>query len=732
MLALPFKRPDGDADWAGALDRYIRRAYSARQADAHAAAGRLVDETRRLAFAQPLTEKTAGLLRAALLRYLRLLGSLERRFDLGELELASVWRSAFNPSAKQREPSAQFERAAALYNLAAVLSFEATAEQRSDADGIRRACQLLQLAAGLLDRLRELVAAEWAGGARHAARATRAHSKWSHQPCLRPWRRCGDLCDATLDAMRTLLLAQAQRCYYERAAADGLSPRLLSVTASQTGTFYAQTGAAAAAPPVSRALSAPRSPFLRVGEQLRASPASPRVDSSWGEAVGLGAAVFDSLALLHRAEEHAAANEYGHQVARLAAGVERLRSALAASAQAAPKGRRASATVAPVSRAPLEAALARLEEAHAQADKDNTIVYLEPLPPASALSPVRGKAIVRPRSDPLEALEEEAWLLEGRRGEGDGSGPAAPGGEADPFAHLVPHSVQPALLAYASAAREALDGLHTRLEEERDSAASALLALDLPHALEAVEAAEAAGTAAGGGSGTLPLALTGALTAVHKSGGPRVLKALAGRLVELQRASEASARGVGSVLAAEAAAEAEMAARFGEAWRASRGSGAIAELRSELDRCLARLAEATAANKAVLERAAAVCAAEAAPLLELPLSEVASRMPAAPAEGASADPASSAALRAALDALAAHADSRAAICAEASELQRPTRRLVLQRPTPKAQLGVTISACGRGDGDGERGEFGVVIEAVGVGTRSARRCEQRLFTPALL
>ena len=107
-------------------------------------------------------------------------------------------------------------------------------------------------------------------------------------------------------------------------------------------------------------------------------------------------------------------------------------------------------------------------------------------------------------------------------------------------------------------------------------------------------------------------------------------------------------------------------------------------------------------------------------------------MPAAPAEGASADPASSAALRAALDALAAHADSRAAICAEASELQRPTRRLVLQRLTPKAQLGVTISACGRGDGDGERGELGVVIEAVGVGTRSARRCEQRLFTPALL
>jgi programmed cell death 6-interacting protein len=248
MLALPFKLPDKAVDWPGALDKYVRRTYSKGQAEAHAAQFSAVAETRRAAVSHPPTETTADEIRQSLVRYHRLLVALEGRFDMSQLRLTFVWRDAFKPSVKQGEADSRFERAAVLFNLAAVLSFDATVQKRSEADGIKQACQHFQLAAGLLHQLWQLVAdAPWASEAASS----------------------GDLCPHSIDAMKTLMLAQAQRCFYEKAVLDGLSPKLLSLVASQAAIYY---GLAA--------------------DMLRADRMAARVDASWANVIG---GPFDSL-----------------------------------------------------------------------------------------------------------------------------------------------------------------------------------------------------------------------------------------------------------------------------------------------------------------------------------------------------------------------------------------------------------------------------------------------------
>lgn len=103
-----------------------------------------------------------------------------------------------------------FESAAVLFNLCSVCSFRAVHQSRADADGIRDACQMYRNTAGLLGLLEQKV---------------RGRS-WCDKGTV-------DLHVGSLQMMRKLMLAQAQRCFYEKGALQGVSPKLLSEIASQ-------------------------------------------------------------------------------------------------------------------------------------------------------------------------------------------------------------------------------------------------------------------------------------------------------------------------------------------------------------------------------------------------------------------------------------------------------------------------------------------------------------------
>ena len=219
MLCLPAKTTSNKVDWASSLSKYVARAYSKAQAEAHKEQFRRVDELRRQVAAASearLEERTAADARALYVRYYKLLCSMEQRFEVAELRLTFPWRDAFQPGMRQGEADLRFERAAVLFNVASAVTFEAASQNRRSAEGIRRACKLFQEAAGVL----------------HAVAALVGEAAWGASASV-------DLAPRTLATLASLMLAQAQRCFYEKAEQDAMSPKLLSKIAAQVALLYA-------------------------------------------------------------------------------------------------------------------------------------------------------------------------------------------------------------------------------------------------------------------------------------------------------------------------------------------------------------------------------------------------------------------------------------------------------------------------------------------------------------
>lgn len=123
----------------------------------------------------------------ALVEYFRLLSAMDSRFTSNELNVQFVWRDAFNRVSKQGETDLKFEAAVTLYNLAAEISTSAVMMNRSDANGLKTACNLYQQAAGVLEQL--------------AAYAKDAD--WANRTTV-------DLTPRALQTMTTLMMAQVR------------------------------------------------------------------------------------------------------------------------------------------------------------------------------------------------------------------------------------------------------------------------------------------------------------------------------------------------------------------------------------------------------------------------------------------------------------------------------------------------------------------------------------------
>lgn len=147
-------------------------------------------------------------LRRTLSKYYRMLALMESRFPLSRsqegVNLTFSWADAFKPSKRAEQASLDFERAAILFNLGAVASQQGLACERRSEAGLRESARVFQEAAGYFAALRE-------------------------GPCLRIERPAPmDLTPEAADMLCHMMLAQAQECVFEKAAADRKSPALLA------------------------------------------------------------------------------------------------------------------------------------------------------------------------------------------------------------------------------------------------------------------------------------------------------------------------------------------------------------------------------------------------------------------------------------------------------------------------------------------------------------------------
>ena len=89
--------------------------------------------------------------------------------------------------------NANLERAGVLYNLGAIVSASAAATERTSDEGLKLACKQFQEAAGIFAHIQEKVVANLAGA-------------------VTP-----DLSEQGLGMIKSLMLAQVQACFYEKA-----------------------------------------------------------------------------------------------------------------------------------------------------------------------------------------------------------------------------------------------------------------------------------------------------------------------------------------------------------------------------------------------------------------------------------------------------------------------------------------------------------------------------------
>ena len=126
-----------------------------------------------------------------------------RGISLTECELGFKWSDAFDVTQSGHVDDWTFERAAVLFSVAAAHAFTATHRDRATGDGVKLACADFQMSAGVLELLLgEMKTAAWKGSA--------------------------DLSVDTLATLKMLMLAQAQKCFYEKARDDGKSNSMLA------------------------------------------------------------------------------------------------------------------------------------------------------------------------------------------------------------------------------------------------------------------------------------------------------------------------------------------------------------------------------------------------------------------------------------------------------------------------------------------------------------------------
>ena len=206
MLSIPLKQTER-VDLRRSLHAFVEASYSTEQADAHRNAFEEVHVLRERVRLATLTEKNHAATVATLARYYRVVTSLRTRFGAAvedsEFAVQFVWRDAFRPPEKVARADLQYERVCVLFNVAAALSYAGAAQKRGDEEGLRRACQLFQQAAHAVESVQGLLA-DGGGGAGSGPTA--------------------DLSAEALGAWRGLMLAQAQQCFYEKAAREKIKP----------------------------------------------------------------------------------------------------------------------------------------------------------------------------------------------------------------------------------------------------------------------------------------------------------------------------------------------------------------------------------------------------------------------------------------------------------------------------------------------------------------------------
>ncbi|KAK9366911.1 BRO1-like domain-containing protein [Lipomyces kononenkoae] len=346
FLTIPLRRTD-HIELTPAIMNYIEQSY-----DQHP--GMFKDdiaelERLRSTVVNPEVRASSA---TSLTRYFAQLAFLSSKFP-ADVKVNFVWYGTlgYAASAPVSRNDLQFERANILYNLGALYSQLGFEENRSTGDGLKRACQAFQFAAGSFAFLKQNVIPEM----------------HMNPP--------DDMSTATLDVLIYLMLAQAQECFWQKAVLDNIKNSVIARLAHQVSNYYDQA--------------------------LNAAMRTAAIKSEWIHHFTCKKCHFEAAAQYRAAAECLSNGKYGEELARLKAAQD-------ACAQALADAKYVARAVAD----DLKGLQAKLKSDYIRAEKDNDMIYLAPVPATSALPPIKAASTVEalvPREveKPMDALQEK-------------------------------------------------------------------------------------------------------------------------------------------------------------------------------------------------------------------------------------------------------------------------------------------------------------------------------------
>ncbi|KAF4885354.1 pH-response regulator protein palA/prr-1 [Colletotrichum fructicola] len=304
-----------------------------------------------------------------------------------------------------------------LYNLASLYSQLAVAQSRTGTEGLKTAAGYFSSAAGVLQHMQKEILPEL---------------RMSDPP--------EDMDANTLESLAQLLLAQSQECFWQKAVMDGYKDAIIARLAARVSDLYNSAGEAAMK--------------------------SEAISSAWIHHMSAKHHHFAGAAQYRAACDCLEKRKYGEEVARLQDAVACVNEGLKES-----RGGYLNKAVLD----DLNGLKRKVEEDLKRAEKDNDVIYLNPVPPKSELKILdranMAIAKVPPQvGNPFDYLGDQAEF-----------GPAL-------FTKLVPFSVHAAITIYEQLRdRIVNENIIGQMETQTEKLHQILSSINLPGSLQALE-----------------------------------------------------------------------------------------------------------------------------------------------------------------------------------------------------------------------------------------------------
>ncbi|KAF9114815.1 pH-response regulator protein palA/rim20 [Mortierella sp. AM989] len=379
-----------------------------------------------------------------------------------------------------------YERACVCFNIGSMYSQLGSNEVRSTAEGLRRACSYFQYAAGAFQHLRDTIIPEL-----------------RIAPTI-------DISAAALTVYIHLMLAQAQECFWQKGALDQMRDGSVAKLAAKVAEYYDTAN-----------------------EGATHSAMSSLFTATWTSQMQAKALHFSAVSQYRRSCECISQNKYGEEIARLKVAERLVSSGLDLQ-------RNLRETVV----SDLRSLQTAIHRNLSRAEKDNDIIYLEPIPAETALTPIgkadMSKATVIPEiANPVPLMNEHNMLL-----------------GVPLFSRLVPFAVHQAASVYTERKERIVkEDIGGKFDELTGVCYSQMQALNLPGALQALE--QPVG---------LPPSLLSHIDEIHAEGGIHVLQEMLENVRTLSRQNASILDEIFEALQQEAEEDETMRHRFQGRW----------------------------------------------------------------------------------------------------------------------------------------------------------------------